>query len=224
MKLENSFEVPASPDVVWGYLLDVEQVAPCMPGAELTEVVDDRTWKGKVTVKLGPVTLAYAGTVVMEERDDDAHRAVLQAKGTETRGKGTARATVTAALEPASGGGTRAELTTDLTLSGAAAQLARGMLGDVSGKLTQQFADCLAQRLSQLGAETATAADAAAGTAPAAQPAPPSPAHAAAQPLEGLRLGGWAVMRAARRNAAAIAGVVALVAVVWGVMKAVRRR
>ncbi|HXF36599.1 MAG TPA: SRPBCC family protein, partial [Actinomycetota bacterium] len=92
MLIENEFEVPAPVDRLWEHLLDVERVAPCMPGAELTEVVDDRTWKGKVNVKFGPVSLSFAGTVTMEERDDAAHRVVLKAQGMEQKGKGAASA------------------------------------------------------------------------------------------------------------------------------------
>src|SRR5215510_9917092 len=88
MEIENEFTVAAQIDHVWAYLLDVEKVAPCMPGAELTEVVDDNTWKGKVNMKLGPVSLAFAGTVTMQERDDQAHRVKLAAKGMEQKGKG----------------------------------------------------------------------------------------------------------------------------------------
>src|SRR6266545_7571332 len=98
MRIENEFTVRAPIDHVWDYLLDVERVAPCMPGAQLTEVVDERTWKGKTNVKVGPVALSFAGTVVMDERDDDAHRVRLSAKGMEQRGKGAATASVVSHL------------------------------------------------------------------------------------------------------------------------------
>ena len=114
-----------------------------MPGAELTETIDERNWKGKVNVKFGPVALSFAGTVEMTERDDAAHRAVLHAKGMEQKGKGAANATVTSWLEPASDGETTVKMTADITLTGAAAQLSRGLLPEISKKLTQQFADCL---------------------------------------------------------------------------------
>ena len=144
MEIENEFTVPAPIDHVWAYLLDVERVAPCMPGAELTEVVDDKTWKGKVNMKLGPVSLAFAGTVTMQERDDQAHRVKLAAKGMEQKGKGAANASVTSWLEPgADPGSTTVKMQADITLTGAAAQMSRGLLPEVSKKLTQQFADCL---------------------------------------------------------------------------------
>lgn len=177
MRLENAFEVPASPEDVWRFMLDVERVAPCMPGAELTEVVDDHTWKGKVTVKLGPVSLSYTGTVVMEEKDEQERRAVLKAEGRETKGKGTATALVTSQLQAADGGGTRVGIVADLTLSGAVAQFGRGMIGDVSQRLTDQFAECLRATL-------------------AAEPGAPAPR---AKPVAGIRLGIWAVLRAIGR-------------------------
>ena len=101
MLIENEFTVSAPQDELWAYLLDVEKIAPCMPGAELTETVDDRNWKGKLNAKFGPVALAFAGTVAMTERDDEAHRVVLTAKGMEQKGKGAANATVTSWLEAA---------------------------------------------------------------------------------------------------------------------------
>ena len=143
MEFDNTFEVPLPPAQAWTVLMDIRRIAPCMPGAELTETVDDRNWKGKVNVKFGPVSLSFAGTVEMSERDDVAHRAVLQAKGMEQKGKGAARATVTSWLEPAADNETTVKMTADITLTGAAAQLSRGLMPEISKKLTQQFADCL---------------------------------------------------------------------------------
>lgn len=144
MLIENGFSVLADEQRVWDYVLDIEKVAPCLPGAELTEVVDDHTWKGRVNVRFGPVAVAFAGTVTMTERDDAARRVTLAAKGTEQRGKGTATATVTSWLEP---GPRQAETTlriaADVTLTGAVAQLTRGLLPEVARQLTGQFADCL---------------------------------------------------------------------------------
>jgi hypothetical protein len=146
VQIRNEFDVAAPIDRVWVYLLDVERVTPCMPGAELTEVVDDRTWKGKVSVKLGPVSLAFAGTVTITERDDDARRVVLSARGTEQKGKGAADASVTGWLEPGASG-TRVTMLADIRLTGAVAQLGRGLLPEVSRALTQEFADCLHERM-----------------------------------------------------------------------------
>jgi carbon monoxide dehydrogenase subunit G len=142
--IENTFTVAAPVEFLWGYLLDVERIAPCMPGAELTEIVDDRNWKGKLTMKFGPVAMSFAGTVTMESRDDAGHRVVLAAKGVEAKGKGAANAKVTSWLEPGDAeGDTTIHMQADITLSGAAAQLSRGLLPEISKKLTQQFADCL---------------------------------------------------------------------------------
>ena len=176
MLIQNTFTVARSVDEVWAYLLDVEKIAPCMPGAELTETVDDHTWKGKVNIKFGPISMSFAGSVEMNERDDAAHRVVLQAKGTEQKGKGAATAGVTSWLEPADAG-TTVRMEADITLTGAAAQLSRGLLPEVSKRLTQQFADCLEANLG-----------AAAAVAGAGSPATTAPA-AAAKPVGGIRLG-----------------------------------
>src|SRR5512134_271172 len=119
MLIENEFTVGRPVDELWMFLLDVERIAPCMPGAELTETIDDRHWKGKVNVKFGPVALSFAGTVEMTERDDEARRAVLHAKGMEQKGKGAANAIVTSWLEPAGADGeTNVKMTADITLTG----------------------------------------------------------------------------------------------------------
>jgi uncharacterized protein len=146
MLIQESFTVPRSIDEVWTFLLDVERVAPCLPGAELTEAVDDRHWKGLVNVKFGPVAMTFRGSVAMEEREDAAHRVRLIAKGMEQRGKGAANATVTASLEPAPEG-TLVSMDADMMLSGAAAQLSRGLLPEVSKQLTARFAECLRSSL-----------------------------------------------------------------------------
>jgi carbon monoxide dehydrogenase subunit G len=147
--IEDSFTVHTPVDRLWAFIQDVERIAPCMPGAELTEVVDDRTWKGKVLVKFGPVQMTFSGTVVMEERDDATHRAKLSAKGSEQRGKGVANAKVESWLEPAGEDGTTVHIRSDITITGAAAQLSRGLLPEVSKLLTKQFADCLESKLNE---------------------------------------------------------------------------
>ena len=182
MEIENEFTVPAPIDHVWAYLLDVERVAPCMPGAELTEVVDDTTWKGKVNMKLGPVSLSFAGTVTMQDRDDVAHKIVLAAKGMEQKGKGAANASVTSWLEDGQGE-THVKMQADIHLTGTVAQLSRGLLPEVSRKLTQQFADCLLQSMEAAEVSATESADIAARAAAAAQP------PVRAEPIGGLRLG-----------------------------------
>jgi carbon monoxide dehydrogenase subunit G len=175
MQIQSEFVVQAPIGRVWAYLLDVERVAPCMPGAELTEVVDERTWKGKTNIKVGPVALSFAGTVVMQERDDQAHRVVLKAQGTEQKGKGAASAVATSRLEEVEDG-TKVVLDTDLTITGAVAQYGRGMISDISQRMTKEFARCLE---SNLKAEAT--------------------ATPAAVPVKGLRLALWAVWRAVVR-------------------------
>ena len=182
MEIENEFDVPAPIDHVWTYLLDVERVAPCMPGAELTEVVDDHTWKGKVNMKLGPVSLAFAGTVTMQERDDHAKRIVLAAKGMEQKGKGAANASVTSWLEQGDGV-TNVKMRADIHLTGTVAQLSRGLLPEVSRKLTQQFADCLHQSMGAAEVRATESADLAAAVAA------PVEATARPKPIGGIRLG-----------------------------------
>ena len=158
MLIEDSFTVHTPTDRLWSFLQDVEAIAPCMPGAELTEAVDDRTWKGKVHVKFGPVQMAFAGTVVVEERDDAAHRARLSAKGTEQRGKGAANAKVESWLAPAGDDGTTVHIRSDITITGAAAQLSRGLLPEISKQLTRQFADCLEAKLTAAPTEASVVA------------------------------------------------------------------
>lgn len=192
MEIENEFDVPAPIDHVWTYLLDVERVAPCMPGAELTEVVDDHTWKGKVNMKLGPVSLAFAGTVTMQERDDQAKRIVLAAKGMEQKGKGAANASVTSWLEQGDGV-TNVKMRADIHLTGTVAQLSRGLLPEVSRKLTQQFADCLHQSMGAAEVRATESADLAAAVAA------PVEATARPKPIGGIRLGLAAIWAAISR-------------------------
>jgi carbon monoxide dehydrogenase subunit G len=186
MLIENEFTVAAPVDFLWNYLLDVEKIAPCMPGAELTEVVDDKNWKGKLNAKFGPVSMAFAGTVTIESRDDVAHRVVLSAKGMEQKGKGAANAKVTSWLEPGSvDGATTVKMEADITLTGPAAQLSRGLLPEISKKLTQTFADCLQE--SMAAEQTTREGTAAAASGVEAVTAPTKPV--AAKPVGGIGLG-----------------------------------
>jgi carbon monoxide dehydrogenase subunit G len=146
--LENEFTVPASTDEVWEFLLDPRRVAPCMPGAELTEVVNDHQYKGKVHIKMGPVSLSFNGDVDITERDDTAKRMVMKAKGAELKGKGQANATVVSSLER-NGSGTKMRISQDIDLSGPLAQYGRGMIQDVSGSLMNEFADRIQADLSR---------------------------------------------------------------------------
>ena len=189
MLVENGFTVAAPMDRLWAHLLNVDRMVPCVPGAELTETVDDRNWKGNLTAKFGPVTMTFAGSVSMEERDDDAHRVVLRARGMEQKGKGAAEATVTSWLEPgAADDQTMVKMRADIVLSGAAAQLSRGLLPEISKKLTQQFADCLQASMTAAEAPVEAGPAEPGPGAEAARPPAPAPA-AAAEPVGGIRLG-----------------------------------
>lgn len=141
MELTHDFVVPASLEQAWATFMDLERVGSCFPGAQVTEVSDDG-FAGTVKVKLGPIALQYAGAGRFLERDDAAHRAVIEAKGKDKRGNGTAGATVTIQLAPADGG-TRVDVTTDLAITGKPAQFGRGVMQDVSDKLLQQFVGCI---------------------------------------------------------------------------------
>jgi len=146
VKLSNEFTVPAPADEAFAVLLDVERVAPCLPGASLAGG-DGETFDGAMTIKLGPVTSRFEGTVRIVEADRAGHRAVLRAEARDARGSGTAAATITTSLR-AAGGGTRVAVETDLQVSGPVAQFGRGVMQDVSAKLMRQFADCLASEMS----------------------------------------------------------------------------
>ena len=142
MQLENSFQVGAPPDQVFAYLLDIDKVVGCVPGAELTERVDPTTFKGKVKVKVGPITVAYSGTARISERDDARRTATLSAEGRETTGPGSARATAQMQVETA-GEGSLIRITTDYHVAGRVAQFGRGVMEDVSKRLIQEMASCI---------------------------------------------------------------------------------
>lgn len=145
MKLENRFTVPVPVDRAWEVLLDVERVAPCMPGATLTSR-DGDAFEGTVKVKVGPINLTYGGRARFTSLDADAHVAVLEASGKETRGTGTAKASITCRLHDR-GGTTDVEVDTDLAVTGKPAQFGRGVLADVSAKLVDRFAACLSEEI-----------------------------------------------------------------------------
>ncbi len=144
MEIKNNFEVPLPPAEAWKVLMDIPRIVPCVPGAELTEMVDDRTFKGKVSVKLGPIALTFNGTAQFQEIDDTAHTAKAKAQGADTKGRGGANATVSIGMTPA-GTGTRVDVVTDVNLSGSVAQYGRGtgIIQGVATQLVNQFADNL---------------------------------------------------------------------------------
>jgi uncharacterized protein len=170
VRIESSFEVPVAPEQAWDLLMDVPRVIPCMPGATLTQTIDESNWKAKMRVKLGPISLTFDTDVKREEADEAARKARLSAQAREARGRGAAKATIESSLA-ALDGGTRVDVAADLQLTGAVAQYGRGIAEDVSQQLVQSFADCLKKQLL----------------------APPEEAEAAvagqAKPVGGLRLG-----------------------------------
>src|SRR3954465_3963001 len=147
MKLENEITVPAPIDEAWAVLLDVERVAPCLPGAAVEPGGDDGEYNGTMTVKIGPITARYKGTVRIQEADEAARRAVMRAQAKDARGQGTAAATITSTMEE-SGTGTRVKVVTDMRVTGPAAQFGRGVMQDVPAKMMRQFAECLASEMS----------------------------------------------------------------------------
>jgi uncharacterized protein len=181
MKLENEFTVPAPVEQAWAVLLDLERVAPCLPGASIEGSEGDEH-RGTMTVKIGPITAKYAGTVKIEEADEDAHRAVMRAQARDSRGQGTAAATITSSMEAVEDG-TRVRVETDMRVTGPAAQFGRGVMQDVSAKMMGRFADCLAVEMGTpptVGTAAPAPAPAAGPRNPAAKP-PPGPAGDSAE-------------------------------------------
>ncbi len=147
MKLEQSFEVRAPVERVWETLVDIERVAPCLPGAEITEVGEDGTYRGTFSVRLGPTTAAYRGELNMEEMDEAARRVVMRASGQDKRGQGSAKATIVSTMRE-EGEVTTVDVETDFTITGRLARFGRGgMIQDISNRLLREFADCLQQKI-----------------------------------------------------------------------------
>jgi uncharacterized protein len=204
MRMEQSFEVQAPLEQVWSALIDLERVAPCLPGAAITGRDDDGTYRGTFSVKLGPMTASYNGTIKVDDVDEAAHVATLKAKGTDKRGQGGANATIVNTLSDRDGA-THVDAVTDFTITGRLAQFGRGgIMEDVSNRLMRDFAACLSQRLGEgapaaaapapeapSGAEV-TAGDAPAEAVAAAAPSPSTPPPAAtppgAAPVKGFSL------------------------------------
>ncbi|MCH9051815.1 MAG: SRPBCC family protein [Proteobacteria bacterium] len=172
MELQNTFEVPLPPSEAWDVLLDIERIAPCLPGARLTEIIDERTFKGEVSVRLGPVALTFTGKATLEVIDGAERKARVKAQGTDAKGRGGADAVVEFSIEPTDGG-SRVMIRTDLKLSGSIAQYGRGvgMIQDVSAQLIGEFADALRAQLAETAIPAAEhGADTPAGPLPAAKP------------------------------------------------------
>jgi len=166
MQLENSFTIDAPIEKAWEALNTPQTIAPCFPGATLTEYEDD-TFTGTVKVKLGPISLTYKGKGVYKERDDAAHRVVIEATGRDSRGNGTAEATVTGTMTADGPEKTSVTMVTDMKITGRPAQFGRGVISDVADKIIGQFATCVASKLGgePAQAETSSGASSATGTA-----------------------------------------------------------
>lgn len=181
MRFENAFDVGAPVAQVWSTLLDLQRVAPCLPGAEVLERVSDDAYKVGIKVRLGPISMSYRGEVEIVERDEPARRATLHAKAKEARGQGTADASVQIALaeQPY---GTHATLQTDVTLSGRAAAMGQGVIADVAARLLDTFAANLAATLTAEPAQAAAARGSGDAAAAGRESAPAQPAATAATP------------------------------------------
>lgn len=209
MRLENEFTVPAPPEQAWALLNDIPRVVPCMPGAELKEIVGENSFKAHVHVKLGPIALTFGADIERETVDEAGRVVSMTTKARELKGRGGATATIQSTLTP-DGTGTKVSIATDLALSGTVAQYGRGIVADVSNQMVKQFAACIAAQLATVPAAAAPAAEAAApgdaaeGAAPAAAPAPAAPAAPVApQPVVavgGLSLAFSALGRALLRT------------------------
>ena len=214
MELENSFVVPADIDTAWKTLLDVEAIAPCMPGATLTSF-DGDNFTADVKVKLGPVTMNFAGEGKFVQKDEATHTAIIDASGKETKGAGTAGAKITATLVEEGPNSTRANIVTDLTVTGKAAQFGRGVMADVSKKLIGQFAGNLEQ---VIAARQVTATAAAAAPAEGVETVATAPAPAPVLNNEALDLGNAAMGPVLKRVIPAVIVVAVVVGVIiWAV-------
>jgi uncharacterized protein len=244
MRLDHEFTVPVPAAQAWPVLLDIDRIAPCMPGATITKV-DGDDFEGTVKVKVGPITVTYGGTATFLEKDETQRIAVIEARGKETRGSGTANARITAQLFDNGADSTRVAVTTDLSITGKPAQFGRGVMSDVGNKLLGQFADCLAGELggnsmakpapapaaavpasAESGVSAQSQADAASGNpdSAAATESGPTPASVLdappreAEPIDLMAAAGGAVAKRAIPALAALA----LLAIVFAVLR--RRR
>jgi len=198
VKLEQTFEVDAPLQRVWEALIHVDQVAPCLPGATITEAGEDGVYEGTFSAKVGPASVSFKGTLKMEEVDETTHTAKMLANGSNRRGQGGAKATIVSKVSPTDGGGTKVDIDTDYSITGPLARLGRGgMIEDVGNRLLREFATCLEQRLAhdQAVEETAPPAEAAAAVGeekayshtPDAPKVPPPPPPQA-KPIGGFSL------------------------------------
>lgn len=206
MKLENDFHVKVPVERAWEVLTDIPTIAPCMPGAQLTGSEGD-THQGKVKIKVGPITAEYAGSAAFIERDETNHKVVIDAKGRDARGSGNASALITATMTT-EGDGTRVVIDTDLRIAGKVAQFGKGVIGDVSKKLIDQFVECVETKL-EGGNDVTTDAVNDASAAPAAAPKPAEPV----EPLDLMDAAGGAVFKRFLPAAGALAAIIVYIIV-----------
>ncbi len=234
MKLEQSFEVAAPPERVWQALIDVERVAPCLPGAAVTGREEDGSYDGTFSVKIGPTTASYAGKLKLEQVDEAARTATMQANGTDRRGQGGARATITSRLHAADGSGTHVEVVTDYQITGRLARFGRGgMIEDIAERLLVEFAQRLQESLAGDDGERAAAADtptageapppAGATSGPGEGAPPPTQATSPPEPLQGGSLIASVLWDRARSNPPALVAVLAGVLLVLALRRRRRR-
>jgi uncharacterized protein len=244
MKLEQTFEVAAPLERVWEALIDVERVAPCLPGAAVTGRNDDGSYNGTFKVKIGPTSAAYTGKLAMENVDESAHTATMEAQGTDKRGQGGAKATIISTLADAGNGSTRVEVVTDYHITGRLARFGRGgMIEDISNRLLGDFAKCLQTSLA--GGSTDGAAASAEPADPEPSPPPPPPVKPSpppvvpppppatpppppvvlpvqeSEPIQGLTLAGSVIWGQIKRNPAQL---IALVVGFLVALRVLRRR
>jgi carbon monoxide dehydrogenase subunit G len=242
MKLENDFLVDAPLDETWATLLDIQRVARCLPGATLESDGGDGIYRGSMQVRLGPMTLAYKGTARMAEVEEDAHNATIEVRAKELKGQGTASARIRNRLEPGAGGATHVTVETDLSITGRPAQFGRGIMEDVAGNMLGEFAKRLEKEVLEATAPSSGASEPAAGESSSA-PAPgatsseapgegfvalarsehrPAPPPSAPQEPAVLDLGG-AIAGPVAKRAAMGAGVVALGALLFSILRRRKR-
>src|SRR4051794_35040473 len=218
MRFENSFDVQAPIEAVWSAVLDVERVAPTVPGAQVLEQTGENAYRVAIKIKVGPMSMTYRGEVEITERDEAGHRAVMRARAKESRGQGTADADVTMVLAGADGR-TSATITTDVQLSGKVATMGQGVLQDVSGRLVRTFAENLAAML-EGGAQAAGPQAEAASPPPGAERGPQAPPPPPAPAADALDLGslGGAVVADRLREPRAVAVLLTLAALIGFVL------
>ncbi len=232
MQLEHRFTVPASVDVAWEALMDLESVGSCFPGATVTSVEGDE-FSGTCKIKLGPISMQYSGSGKFVERDESSHRAVIEAKGKDKRGNGTAAVTVTASLTAESEERTAVEVDTDLNITGKPAQFGRGVIQDVSDKLLGQFTECLESKIGAADDQGAAAESAPASVPESAEPAAastapptaasrepePEPREAQQSESSALDLGATVLPVLAKRYAPYVVGALVVLFVLWRIIR-----